>query len=230
MLNNKDAVYIIIWAIVLGISFAVIYTNFQRSAISRFIKSLLTNNCNSAESAKTLEELGLKGISNFTTANAVKTQNGLKRIIEFVAVEEFEKEEAEMLLYGNKKIYRYFLNQESDKELVQKKYGYIPLSPLKIAVTIFLIAITAFVATKSVDLLEGYVSSRPSEQEQEEQAQISDSKNQNTSNHDNNSVEDNTISEENIKIPKPHKSDQSVEEEEQSSLPSRPSIPMGPTK
>ena len=41
MFNNIDAVYSVIWAAVLGIAFAVIYTNVTRRAISRFVNALI---------------------------------------------------------------------------------------------------------------------------------------------------------------------------------------------
>lgn len=230
MFSSINSVYTIVWAIVIGIAFAVIYTNIQRTAISKLITHLIDNDITSCEKAVTLDDIKILGISAIFLKNAVKKQNGLKKIILSEKVEECNKEEAEILLYGNKVKYKYYMSSDTDAEETRKKYEYVPLGILKLTALLILIVITAFVATKAVDIFDGYLSSKSESKVEEEQAQ-SEHENGTSQQNQTDETESNTnvdteISKENDKI---NESPDINTTDDDDTLPSRPSIPMGPT-
>ena len=229
MLNNKDAIYIIISAIVLGISFAVVYANLQRSAISKFIKSLIANKCFSSDSSLTADELNLKNVYKYIAENSVRKQNGLKRIIVCEKVPTKNKEEAEILLYGNKPILKYFFAEEVDIKDAEKKYGYTPLSPLKVFATIILIAATAIIAIKSVDIYEKFISSKSADQEQE-QDEKQEPEQTPTKEDVQDILTDAHETSDDKESDKTESSESDIKPENDNNQPIRPSIPMGPTK
>lgn len=229
MLNNKDAIYIIIIAIVLGISFAVVWANLQRSAISKFIKALISHGCSCSDGSLTANELNLKGINKFIIENAVKKQNGLKRIISCEIIQTKKKDEAEILLYGNKPIYKYFFAEEIDINTIEKKYGYAPLSPLKVFAIIILIAATTIIAIKAVDIYEGFVSSKSSDSEQT-QDEKQDTDNNHIKEDNQNSLTDDSALSNSEESDKTDSSKSDVKNENDNNQSIRPSIPMGPTK
>ena len=87
MLNNLEAIHAVIWAAVIGIAFAVIYTNISRTALSKFVCKLIDDNISSESAALSLKDMKLGKIHSRIVRNAVKNQNGLKRIITIVKEE-----------------------------------------------------------------------------------------------------------------------------------------------
>ena len=217
MLNNIESVYAILLAVAAGISVSVICTNTSRTAISRFILGLIDNGAFSKDNAVTLKKLNINSLHSKIINSAIKSQNGLKRIIQSIKVDATQKDEAEILISGNKSEYKYYLVDSVDVEQIKKKYSYKTVGPVKVILLVLLIALTVVFAVKAVDIFDSYMSFKDSLENEENQnpdenQHLSfDESITNNSNNINNNITDNK-----------------EDDEEKSSIPSKPTIPMGP--
>ncbi len=229
MIFNSDTVYYIIWAAVIGIAFAIVYTNLQRGAISRFISSLISNDISCQEKALTLQDMNISGISAKIIKSAVKNQNGLKKAVCCFAVSEKEPcDEAERLISGNKETYRYCLSDTVDTDELLKKYSFKKLGVGQILLVLACVIITAILATKAVDILETFARKTSEEQQEEQQNDDAQQKNENEAQSDSssNTASDNNNLENKTPSVPPAVSEDSTKDDGEVS---RPSIPMLPT-
>jgi len=153
MFDYTDTVSLIVWAIFLGIVFAMIYITNQRNAVGKFISGLSGKNINSKESAKTLDELGIKGafLQHFILSD-FKGQYGLSKLVMTVQGERksddpFEKKSAD----------RYYLPSENAEGAV-RKYVSKHTSAAKLALSILILFVVALLATTVIKLLTSYAS------------------------------------------------------------------------
>ena len=189
MFENIDGVISVLWAAVIGIIFAVIYTNIFRSSLYKFIRSLTKNDDGKP---KLLTELGIYGISAFMVKRAVQNQHGLERAIEAIPVNNKDiTDEAELLLNGSGKKFKYILKEDANKDELLKKYKYESVGFGKIILLILLIIVTAFAATKAVDLFDSYLESKREEAKQQEE---DDASKQDDTDDDSSIVDENTNS------------------------------------
>ncbi len=225
MLNNIEAIYAIIWAAVIGIAFAVVYTNISRTAISKFINILIDKNADSENAALTLSNMGLNSIFSIIIQRTVKSNNGLKRVIQSSRITtNAPTDEAELLLYGNKKQFKYWLKNDADTDELRKKYSYKPISFFKLIVMLVCVILTAVIMTKAAELFDGYLSSMSLSHE-ENKVQDEDTEDKNDLLDD--EIVDSTENKQSeIEQDKDNQKDVSSNE---SSSTVRPSIPMGPT-
>ncbi len=230
MLNNIDAVYIVVYAAIIGFAVAVVFINIQHAAISKFISGLINQKAFGEENARSLSQLGICGIDAIMVKNAIKNQNGLKRIIGSKIIKEVPTDEAEILLNGNKAQYAFYLSEQADTELVTKKYNYKPLSAVKIAIIVVMIVITAFISSKAVDLFKSFVLSSTSDETKQQQSYEDNKMSQ--SDEDTTSSEnetDNTLTPDNTDA---SVSDNFNDTEDEGVVDNeaiaKPSIPMGP--
>ncbi|MBP3579843.1 MAG: hypothetical protein J6K12_01205 [Clostridia bacterium] len=223
MLNNIDAVYIVIYAAIIGFAVAVIFINIQHTAISKFINGLINLKAFGEENACSLSQLGICGINAIMVKRAIKNQNGLKRVTGTKIIKEAPEDEAEILLNGNKTQYAFYLSEQEDTEIIFKKYNYKPLSAAKIAVIVVMIIITTFICSKAIDLFKSFALSSTTDENKHEENFVSES-NENTAGLDN---ETNSI------LPPDNKGegvsqDINTNEDKDNEDISKPSIPMGP--
>ena len=216
MLNTIESVYAILLAIVAGISVSVIYTNTSRTAISRFILGLIDKGAFSMDNAVTLKKLNINSLHSKIINSAVKSQNGLKRIIEYIKIDAPQKDEAEILISGNKIEYKYFLTDNVDIEQIKKKYSYKTVGPIKVILLVLLIALAALFAVKAVDIFDSYVSSKNSPKNEEN---LDLKENQKLPFEEDNIDYSNGID---------NNTTDGKEDEDKSSIPSKPTIPTGP--
>lgn len=233
MLNDIESIYAVIWAAVIGIAFAVVYTNISRAAISKFINFLIDNNSDSESAALMPSKMGLGRLYARIIQRAVKSNNGLKRVIHCskVAVAE-PSDEAELLLYGNKKQYCYWLKDDIDVNELRKKYNYKPISIPKLILMLICVILTAVIMTKAAELFDGYLTSkRLSENENAQQDENASDDNKLPDDvvidSTKTNIEENDVSDDESDTEQ--KNDSQSDDSTGESSPARPSIPMGPT-
>ncbi len=233
MLFNSETVYFIIWAAVIGIAFSVVYTNLQRDALSKFITALIEKNSDCEESALTLQELNLSGFASTVVKSAVKSQNGLKRAVTvFEVCKKKTEDDAELLILGNKPEYRYCITDGIDCDELIKKYSFKRLPLLQIIAILACVIITAVIATKAVDILDSFASSRNEEQQNQEQNKEMENQQNNEESLQNEKLNDTIVlpeSNSKDKMSDISPSDKLDNIEKDGTDISRPSIPMLPT-
>lgn len=157
MLQNISTVSCLIYAVCIGFVFAIIYTNIQRSAMSKFIEYLVNNAIDSEENAVTLGQIGLKGIGFSIVKSGIKNQYGLKSAINTVNVE--KDDDLSLLSPTSDTKNRYYLSGECDKEALLKKYSYKKMSVKFMCFFIVAIILTAIVASFFTDKIVSGISS-----------------------------------------------------------------------
>lgn len=141
MLGNLSFISFLIYAMALGFAAAMIYTNIQRTALSKFINALIDKDCTSYDKALTLEKLGLSGLYISIAKSAAKKQFGIKKSVNMVEPESKSKDKLESMLDSANDGVKYYLKDDCDKELLLKRYNYVTLSAKYIV--LFLAALTA---------------------------------------------------------------------------------------
>lgn len=157
MLQNISTVSCLIYTVCIGFIFAIIYTNIQRSAMSKFIEYLVNHSVDSEESAVTLGQIGLKGIGFSIVKSGIKNQYGLKNAINTVNVE--KDDDLSLLSPTSDTKNRYYLSGECDKDTLLKKYSYKKMSVKFMCFFIVAIILNAIVASFFTDKIIGGVSS-----------------------------------------------------------------------
>lgn len=120
MFSDISILNFLIYAAGIGFAAAIVYTNIQRTALSRFICFLADNNCNSESTAVTLDNIELSAIQKTVIKSAVKNQYGFRRSV--AVVSEKTQKKADDLFDGTDNT-KYFLC-DSDTEALKKKYSY----------------------------------------------------------------------------------------------------------
>jgi len=219
MLHITDTLGFLIWACVIGVCCAIIHTNIQRSAISRFINALINLGCDSEQNAKTLSELDICGFSARIVKSAVTNQHGLKRIIGISTGKEIEKDE--MAVFSTKKETDnlYYL-ADSDTEEILKKYSYKPMSAKLLTLFIAALLLLAFLASLFTEWMYNYVTiPKIDETQQTEQGKHVDNSDITQDNSGEN-VEDENLPE--------NENDEETDISDIPVIPSSPSIPTLP--
>ena len=147
MFQNISAINYLIYSVGLGFIAAIIITNIQRSALSKFINSLISNNCYSPDSSTTLTDINLKGFNACIIKSAVKNQFGLKKSISVVCESVKSKDKLEEIFDKTDDV-KYYLSENCDLELLKKRYNYSALS--KMTLTLLITALIAVVLIASI--------------------------------------------------------------------------------
>ena len=122
MTLDLTAILYFAYIIAIGIAFAIIYTNIQRSAYAKFIDALMTNEAFSQDDAKTLKELGIKGIKGLFIKSSIKSKHGLGKCI-CVVSDKSQNDALEAFLAGKNNSTRYYI-QDDDHDAILNKYNY----------------------------------------------------------------------------------------------------------
>lgn len=153
MLENLSLINFLIYAMALGFAIAMIYTNIQRTALSKFINALIDNNCYDSGSAMTLKDLGLSGIYATISKSAVKKQFGIKKAVCVIEQNTQSNDKLEAMLDSSDDENRYYLFEDCDKELLLKRYNYETLSAKHMTLFLLALVATVFVAVFAVNLI-----------------------------------------------------------------------------
>lgn len=150
MLENISVINFLIYATCFGFAVAIIYTNIQRTALSKFISYLISNNISELSNAKTTSEMGLGRFEITIIRSAVKNQHGLKRCIKTVKAKT-PADKLEAALEGSEQD-KYYLG-ECDREELLKKYSFKPLSTKLLIGFIIALTIVVITVTAAIDWL-----------------------------------------------------------------------------
>lgn len=134
MFSDISIFNFLIYAAGVGFAVAIIYTNIQRTAFSKFINYLIDNNCNSEQRAVTLGDIGLSLFQSKVIMSAVKHQHGFKRSVSCICFE-LENSKTEEVFFDNTSKTKFYLC-ESDTETLKKKYTYKTMSTKLVALLI----------------------------------------------------------------------------------------------
>lgn len=148
MFGNFSIFHFLVYATAFGFIAATVYTNIQRTALSKFITYLIQNKSIDESSAALLSDIKLNFVEKSIIKSAVRSQNGLKRCIGVIKSSNSTEDRLEAALEGND-CDKYYLTSDKTEEL-SKKYSYKTL-PLKYiilfvaALCIVVVSITAAV-------------------------------------------------------------------------------------
>ncbi len=156
MLQITDTIGFLIWACIIGTCCAIVYTNIQRGAISKFINALVNQECFSENGAKTLGELGLCGNSLHVVKNAVKRQHGLKRIVGVVIGKQVEKDEMNVFSTKIETDNLYYLT-DGDTEEILKKYSFKQMSAKHLVLFIAALLLLGYLTNIFADWMYRYI-------------------------------------------------------------------------
>ncbi len=153
MFENIELVYITIWAMILGVACAVIYINIYRNAISKFVLYLIENKAYGTENEKNLKEMGLSALQKRIVLGAMKSQMGLKRIINVSEKELSLDSSDDVKVFGKNKEYYFSLNELDEKETV-KKHSYNKLPIYLIPVILVILVFVGFASCFGIYVLD----------------------------------------------------------------------------
>lgn len=157
MLNNISVFHFLIFAVTIGFVAAIVYTNVQRTALSKFIVFLIDNDCYDPENAASYNNIGLKPIECKIVSSAVAKQHGMKRCIGVIKNGASNNDALSDRMEGESDNCRYYL-LDCNKDELLKKYSFKPMSTSAIILFIAILAAVVFAVTSAVDLLISYVS------------------------------------------------------------------------
>ena len=213
MFNNITTLHWIFIAIAIGFSAAVIYTNIQRNALWIFFEKLIDGNFRSETDAKTLKELGLKGINAYVASRSAEKKHGAGKYVTVLG-NKTSGNKLESLMEGESEN-KYYLSSD-ETETIIKKYRYVPLSFMKLLLMVLAIIVTfslcAWITGTVIDEMKtGKVKFEDKAEENEEPE----------------------IEEESEEAKKNNEKDNSTENKENDApvmptVPSGPSLPTGP--
>lgn len=149
MFENLTTLHYIYIAIVLGITVAIIYTNIQRTALSKFFNALIDKKIFDCDNAKSLSELGISGIYASIVASSAKSKSGAGKYVKITGNDTNNKLEAFLDSEIEEKYYLDFF----DTELLIKKYSYSPLSFPKLIGMIAALIVTVTISAVLVDFI-----------------------------------------------------------------------------
>ena len=170
------------YIIAIGIAFAMVYTNIQRSAYTKFIDALMTSEAFSNTTSKTLKELKIKGINKLIIKSSVKNKYGLGKSVTAVS-KKASNDALEAFLAGNGNDMEYYIHDEDHTALVDK-YNYKPIKIIHMIgyfLALILAMIIFTIGTKM--FFNEYITPKlQSEQQEKVEEQISDFEDNNTEN------------------------------------------------
>ncbi len=153
--NTISTTTVVVWAICFGIIIAIIYYSVQISALSKFIKSLVQNECFDFDTAKTLENLGIKNTLDVAIiVSSIKGQMGLSRIIGFKN-QKYEKVHGEICKNSPDKQCLFYIDKETS-DMALKKYSAKSSSGLITFALCVALIILAFFAEGIINFLTSY--------------------------------------------------------------------------
>lgn len=181
--NNLSTISVTVWAICFGIIIAIIYYSVQISALSKFIKALVKNECFDFDSAKTLEKLGIQNsLDSMIILSSIKGQMGLSRIIGFKN-DNYEKAHGEICKSSPEKTSVFYIEKQAS-DMALKKYNVKSSSPvLTFALCIALIILTFF-AESIINFLTSYTKGVFTKQEKNEVSSVVQNNEQNNQEYD----------------------------------------------
>ncbi len=156
MLWNISVFQFLIYAAGIGFAAAIVYTNIQRTAYSRFFTFLLDNGCFSEADAKTLGDIGLGRIEKKIIKSAIKHQYGFKKYVKSVG-ENKNTNEIEAL-FDSVDDASYYL-ENADTELLRKKYSFKTMPAKLVVLFLLALALVVVIASSSVSWLIDRVTS-----------------------------------------------------------------------
>jgi len=177
MLWNVSVFHFLIYAAGIGFAAAIVYTNIQRTAYSKFFTYLLDNSCFSEETAKKLDDMGLKSLEKRIVTSAVRHQYGFKKYVKSVNTKDYINEIES--LFAEKDDTSYFL-ENADTELLRKKYSFKTMPAKLVVLFIAALALIVVIASSSVSWLIDRVTA-PKLEETDETEQTETQENNNSS-------------------------------------------------
>lgn len=162
MFSELSVLTFLIYAAGIGFAFAIVYTNIQRTAFSKFICFLLDNNCFDESSAVSLSEIMLSSLQCSIIKSAVKKHYGFKRCIKSVCNKNIENNSDEFFSDSAKNNEKYFIS-DNDIENLRKKYSYktmptrlvvLFIASLIVVVVVFSYLVNIFIESISAPKLE----------------------------------------------------------------------------
>ncbi len=173
MLWNISVFQFLIYAAGIGFAAAIIYTNIQRTAYSKFFTFLLDNSCFSENDAKTLNDIGLGGIEKKIVKSAIKNQYGFKKYVKSVG-DKNNTNEIEAFFDADDNTSFYLEN--ADTELLRKKYSFKTMPTKLVVLFIAALALVVVIASSSVSwLIDRVTAPKLEETDETEQTQDKDS-------------------------------------------------------
>ena len=173
MFGNFSVFHFLIYATCLGFVVAIIYTNIQRTALSKFINHLVSNEINSEINAVKLTDIKLSSLEKSIIKSELKHQNGLKRCIEVIKEKKDSADKLEQALEGSSDNCKYYLT-ECDTDLLLKKYSFKTLETKYLVLFIAALIAAVIACTYAVDWLIKKVSIPEIENPNEEQTDVTD--------------------------------------------------------
>ncbi len=156
MLQNISVFHFLVFAVLIGFIAAIIYTNIQRTALSKFIVFLVNNQCNSSDKATLLSDIGLNDIEKKIVKSAALKMHGLKRCVCIIKDTTNSSDSLENILEKKTPTDKYYLKECDTEELI-KKYSFKTMPAKLIALFVAALIIVSIVVTAAVDWLIGYV-------------------------------------------------------------------------
>ena len=157
MFNDISVFHFLIFAVTIGFIAAIVYTNIQRTALSKFIIYLVDNNCDGPENAVSCNNIGLKPIECKIVSSAVAKQHGMRRCIGVIKDGSSGNDSLSDKMEGISNSFKYYLLNCNKDELL-KKYSFKPMSTSTVILFITILAAVVFAVTSAVDWLISYVS------------------------------------------------------------------------
>lgn len=145
MFSDISIFKILIYAAGIGFAAATVYTNIQRTALSKFINYLIDHNCFNESTSASLDDISLSPIQRKIVKSAVKHQYGLRKCIKVKASDE-SAAKARVDFFEGSDSDRYFLT-DTDTDLLKKKYSYNTM-PARLVI-LFVVALSAVVIAMS---------------------------------------------------------------------------------
>ncbi len=151
-MQQTDMLYVAVWAIFLGLVFAIIYTYYQKQTLSKFISALVNGRCFDEQNAKTFSNLGFNSaLARIFIKRSVLSQYGLSRIIKKVELENTQNQDT---LFPQKE-HKFYIQEELISE-AQKKYRYENTPIWKIAVLVIALLIIALISVSVIKFLGNF--------------------------------------------------------------------------
>ena len=149
MFSDVSILNLLIYAAGIGFAAAIIYTNIQRTALSKFISFLIDNNCLDEESAVSLDSVGLSKLQKGVIKSACKHQYGFKRSVACVDCEKSEDNGDNF--FDTTDSSKYFLS-DNDTDALKKKYSFKTMSAKMVCLFIVILIIVMIISSFLIDL------------------------------------------------------------------------------
>lgn len=190
---DLTAILYLAYAAAIGIAFAIIYTNIQRSAYSVFINALMTQEAFTKENAKNLNDLGIKGINKLVIKSSVKNKHSLGKYVSQYSNNACN-DALESFLAGSNKDFKYFIHDDDHTAIIEK-YKYTPIKTIHLIaylIALFIAMIVFTIGTKM--FFDNHITPQlQSEQQKNAEEQISDFEDSQGSGKTNNDYDDSSV-------------------------------------